>query len=243
VKAEVLASYEGEITDDEIINLIINFCETKRAEVRLEEYRKKVANPPKPEPVSAKQLYKIIINKALDDHRMKRIRFKLSEEEKLIYWLLCLYFTEDKEFEKRGLSLRKGLLIFGVTGCGKTTMMNLFRINPRLKFGVFACSKVSEAYKKEGVAALEKFYTQESICFDDLGTETYAKNFGNESNVMADILMTRYENECEKGFRTHITTNLTNEQVEEYYGKRVRSRMKEMYNVISFPENSTDKRK
>lgn len=243
MRAEVLASYEGEITDDEIINMIISFCETKRAEIRLEEYRRKVANPPKPVPVTARELYKIIINKAIDDHRSKRRRFKLSDEEKLIYWLLCLYFTEDPEFEKRGFSLRKGLLIFGLIGCGKTTMMNLFRINPRLKYGVFACSKVSEQYKKEGVFGLEKFYSQESICFDDLGTETAAKNFGNESNVMADILMTRYENEAEKGFKTHITTNLNNEQIEEYYGKRVRSRMKEMYNLISFPENSTDKRK
>jgi len=39
------------------------------------------------------------------------------------------------------------------------------------------------------------------------------------------------------------TTNLNAKEIEKRYGKRVRSRMKAMFNQISFNENSVDKRK
>lgn len=42
---------------------------------------------------------------------------------------------------------------------------------------------------------------------------------------------------------THITTNLNAEEIEERYGNRVRSRLREMVNVIGFDKNTKDKRK
>jgi hypothetical protein len=42
---------------------------------------------------------------------------------------------------------------------------------------------------------------------------------------------------------THITTNLNAEEIEERYGNRVRSRLREMVNVIGFDINTKDKRK
>lgn len=41
---------------------------------------------------------------------------------------------------------------------------------------------------------------------------------------------------------TNITTNLNAVELEEKYGERVRSRMREMFNLISFSSNITDKR-
>jgi len=43
--------------------------------------------------------------------------------------------------------------------------------------------------------------------------------------------------------KTHATTNLNAHELEDRYGNRVRSRMREMFNLIAFEINSIDKRK
>ncbi|NEW80122.1 MAG: ATPase, partial [Gelidibacter sp.] len=42
--------------------------------------------------------------------------------------------------------------------------------------------------------------------------------------------------------KTHITTNLNAEELETRYGSRVRSRLREMFNLIGFDESTKDKR-
>ena len=42
---------------------------------------------------------------------------------------------------------------------------------------------------------------------------------------------------------THATTNLSASELESYYGNRVRSRMREMFNLIAFDSAAKDKRK
>ena len=41
---------------------------------------------------------------------------------------------------------------------------------------------------------------------------------------------------------THLTTNFNSSEIEQIYGPRVRSRMREMFNLVSFSNNSGDKR-
>lgn len=79
-------------------------------------------------------------------------------------------------------------------------------------------------------------------CFDDLGTENHLKFYDVECNVMAEILLSRYDQFCIQGLQTHLTTNLTSMDIEEQYGKRVRSRMREMFNLLAFDAGSRDKR-
>ena len=43
--------------------------------------------------------------------------------------------------------------------------------------------------------------------------------------------------------RTHASTNLIAEELEERYGNRVRSRMRKLFNLVDFDKNSADKRK
>jgi DNA replication protein DnaC len=42
---------------------------------------------------------------------------------------------------------------------------------------------------------------------------------------------------------THLTTNLSSGEIEQYYGNRVRSRMREMFNVVGFRGGVRDKRR
>ena len=78
-------------------------------------------------------------------------------------------------------------------------------------------------------------------CFDDLGTEQALKYFGNECNVMGEILLRRYEYFITHKMITHLTTNLSASELESCYGNRIRSRLREMFNLISFG-TSKDKR-
>ena len=41
----------------------------------------------------------------------------------------------------------------------------------------------------------------------------------------------------------HATTNLNAHELEDLYGNRVRSRMRQLFNLIAFDKESTDKRK
>jgi DNA replication protein DnaC len=55
-------------------------------------------------------------------------------------------------------------------------------------------------------------------------------------------IYSRYEQFIENNSITHITTNLSASELENYYGNRVRSRLRNMFNLIAFDRNSNDKR-
>lgn len=59
---------------------------------------------------------------------------------------------------------------------------------------------------------------------------------------MAEILTSRYEHFIENNAITHITTNLSASEIEKAYGNRVRSRLRQMFNLIAFDSNTKDKR-
>lgn len=193
--------------------------------------------------ISAKDFYTWIWNKAKNEIK----NFSLSEEEERIYKILAMYFTNDKGIEKMGLSLDKGLVLHGGVGCGKTTIMKLFRDNPSQPYGIVECMKIADQYKqKEGGAdVIHQYSFLPSICFNDLGTEIESgesSHFGNKKNVMAEIILNHYERNERKKFKLHFTTNLAADEQGDLYGVRVRSRLREMCNIISL-EGIEDKRK
>ncbi|MEQ8239748.1 MAG: hypothetical protein RIA69_11080 [Cyclobacteriaceae bacterium] len=60
---------------------------------------------------------------------------------------------------------------------------------------------------------------------------------------MAEILLSRYDHFVSYKMITHITTNLNSTELENIYGNRVRSRLRETCNLISFDRSAGDKRK
>ena len=75
------------------------------------------------------------------------------------------------------------------------------------------------------------------------GYQEGQKFYGNDCSVMAVILLSRYEFFHAFQMLTHITTNLNSTEIENRYGLRVRSRMRELFNLIAFPSSTPDKRK
>lgn len=178
--------------------------------------------------------------------------FKILETDYLIVYKLIAYFLKDEPTcFQYGINLNKGILLTGPIGCGKTSLMNIMKyLTPtEHKFIVKQCRDISFEFIQDGYQIIHKYsigklYQSESrtYCFDDLGTENNLKYFGNECNVMAEILLSRYDLFISKKLQTHITTNLSATEIEKQYGNRVRSRLREMVNLIAYDKSTPDKR-
>jgi DNA replication protein DnaC len=57
------------------------------------------------------------------------------------------------------------------------------------------------------------------------------------------MLLSRYNLFISQKIKTHATTNLNAQELEKLYGNRVRSRMRELFNLIAFEKDVVDKRK
>ena len=59
---------------------------------------------------------------------------------------------------------------------------------------------------------------------------------------MGEILLSRHDLFIKHKIKTFITTNLNAQELEERYGNRVRSRMRQLFNLIAFEKDVSDKR-
>lgn len=165
---------------------------------------------------------------------------------------LAAYFLNDEEKCKElDIDLNKGILLTGPIGIGKTTWFRLMQqvMAKEQKFYYTTCRDVSFEFIKEGYNTIDKYskgipldFPMKNICFDDLGTENNIKYFGNECNVMAEIILSRYDLFINFNTKTHITTNLSASEIEKYYTERVRSRLRQMMNFLAVPNQWKDKR-
>ena len=173
--------------------------------------------------------------------------FKILKNEHHIIFKLIAYFLKDQPTcLQLNIDLNKGIMLSGPVGCGKTSLMNVMKhLTPVAnKFSVKPCRDISFEFIKEGYEIIHKYSKSapKIICFDDLGTENNLKYFGNECNVMAEILLSRYDLFISRKLQTHITTNLSASEIEETYGNRVRSRLRSTLNLIAFDKDTKDKR-
>lgn len=173
------------------------------------------------------------------------------EDYPLIAKLLAYILKDEETCTQNGISLKKGVLLTGPVGCGKTSLMTVLRFfQPGdNRYIVKSCRDVSFEFIQEGYSVILKYSKQafnqdkpKMYCFDDLGTENNLKYYGNECNVMTEILLSRYDHFVTRQMITHITTNLNSSEIESLYGIRVRSRMREMFNLVSFEKEARDKR-
>lgn len=133
----------------------------------------------------------------------------------------------------------------GPVGCGKTSLMRLLKhiIPHQRTYEVIPCRNVVFGFNHVGFKTIEDYGDHGYLCFDDLGVEPVGRYYGRDCNVMGEILLSRYELLLKFGIRSHATTNLNAEELEERYGQRVRSRMRQLFNLIAFEKDSIDKRK
>jgi len=184
--------------------------------------------------------------------------FNITDQDWEIIKKLLAYFLENKAYaDKYGIDLNKGLVLSGPIGCGKTSFFKIIHVLSqanfsKCKFRTHTCREVSFEFASKGIPTILDYSTKSFSdndkskplikLFDDLGAERSIKHFGNEMNIMAEILISRYELFTSHKMLTYITTNLNASEIGQVYGDRVRSRIREMCNLIAFPEEMKDKR-
>ena len=171
--------------------------------------------------------------------------FKIYEEDKEIIYKLCIYMIQDKEnCKKQNLDPDKGILLSGPVGCGKTSLMKLIRyiVPHHPSYKIIPCRNAVFSFNHIGFKTIKDYGDSDYFCFDDIGIEPSGRHFGKDCNVIGEILLSRYDLFIKNKTKTHGTTNLNAKELENRYGNRVRSRMRQLFNLIAFDKDCIDKR-
>lgn len=184
---------------------------------------------------TAKNMYNLMAWTSQNVYNKKLI---VNDDNKKLITALCFFISNDPRFEtefdpKLKYSFKKGLLIRGASGIGKTHLVRCIEsnlLNPILTLSMIEISDELMAY---GEYEINKG-TNKCIYLDDVGTEeTPVVHFGTKIYFFKNFIESIYLRQQAKGFGNLIlSTNLNFQQCSEKYGFRVASRMRDMFNVI-----------
>lgn len=144
-----------------------------------------------------------------------------------------------------------GLVLGGVTGCGKTTAARAIRVLTGAKF--VRCADLPRWWEDEDVPWRERAMPtaylgvefggrpQLDLILDDLGAERPAAAYGRRAEAAGELLADRYDDWKSRKALTILTTNLTDHEISARYGERIASRLAEMCLRVDF--HSVDHRR
>jgi hypothetical protein len=156
----------------------------------------------------------------------------LNEHNKHLITTICFFLSNDERFETElGYSFDKGLLVRGISGLGKTFLFNCVKDNELSPITIYSMIELTETVRAEGY--LELPLTTGITYLDDVGTEEHNVNhYGTKINFFKNFIEKYYLNNAVYN-RLIISTNNSFTELETKYGFRVRSRVKDMFNIIN----------
>lgn len=159
-------------------------------------------------------------------------KFVMDEHNEKLIRAVCYMLSDDPRIETElGFSANKGLLIRGVSGLGKTYVVRCVEdneLNPILNLSMI---EITDELKSSGEFSIN-LGSKKVVYLDDVGTEeTPVLFYGTRINFFKDFIEKTYHMNS-KFNRLIVSTNINFQQIETKYGFRVRSRMREMFNVL-----------
>lgn len=179
------------------------------------------------EKCNARYMYSLMKRTSKNDFGKDLI---LNQYNKKFITTICYFLSKDNRFETElGYSFRKGLLIRGICGIGKTYLLECVEDNELNPIDIFSMIHITNEIRKNGVF---KIKARKIIYLDDVGAEeptvTY---YGSKISFFEDFIL-RYYLHNKSFYNLIFSTNNNFDELESKYGQRVRSRIKEMFNII-----------
>lgn len=156
----------------------------------------------------------------------KNDEFIINNHNKEVINQVYYYLTGSLKFEGNP---KKGLLLAGGFGTGKTTILKavvrIIEYYTPLRFRFIPCVEMATEIKTLGV----KFFETRPIILDEIGRESKTiKDYGTKIRPIQEILAMRYNSRA----WTLGTTNFNTQTLAEFYGGYIEDRLKEMFNII-----------
>lgn len=198
-----------------------------------------------PYPISFEDAKKFFIE--IHRREVLKLQSKVEYPQKTVDVIkeLIAYFIGQND----SLLPTKGIYLFGEPGRSKSLIMQCFsifcnHIESKLevagqrftsrKFTIDSCkSIVLRVAEEKQINSLRKLYTG-NICLGDIGAEDNYKLFGNETNVILDILTERYDRLQSYLLVTHGTGNLAPnaDALITRYDERIESRFNQLFHYV-----------
>lgn len=183
---------------------------------------------------TAGRMYRLI--KWTSEHIYGKVLIENDDTMALIR-IICYFLSRDPRLEtEAGFSLKKGLLLRGVSGLGKSHIVQCAAANELNPVLVVSMLEIEKEIKTDGEYEIP-MQGQKILYLDDVGTEETPVNyFGTKINWFKDFIELYYAKH--RPFpNLVISTNNDFRQLEEKYGFRVRSRVKDMFNIVDVKGN------
>lgn len=157
----------------------------------------------------------------------------VNDDNKKLIAALCFYVSRDERFETElGYSFNKGLLIRGKCGIGKTYLTKCLEKNEVRPILALNMLDITDAIKSYGEFDIE-MKENKVLYLDDVGTEEpVVKHYGTNIAWFKEFIETLYMKSNSFG-HIIISTNNNFKAIEERYGFRVASRMRDMFNILN----------
>lgn len=199
------------------------------------------------EPMVNKKLFWHLFLRHVD---RQKLDFKIDKQNEKIIYSIFRYFMLMENFNEYGIiknrpSLRKGLLVYGDYGVGKSTLFDAihevgkeivtkFHIAQLWFPRISAISMVTHYYQSlkdpKSTFALKDYY-RGKLYIDDLGKEEKAFN---REEIIEKVLFERHR----RKLKTFVTTNDTPSAIAQRYGSHIGDRLPEMFNIIKWEGKS-----